>query len=119
MTDKQPDPLRVAAELDCHNASLDRQAAKAIRTQHAEIERLNAAIKWEQNRAERIGTHGQGCEKWGSAHYECLLRSVERKDALLRQALEAIESHKDTRWECNSDHPKLQAAMVAIKEELQ
>lgn len=90
MTDKQPEALRVAAELDCHNARLDRQAAKVIRTQHAEIERLTACIKWEQNRAERIGTHGPGCEKWGPAHFECLLRSVERKDALLQQALETL-----------------------------
>lgn len=64
-----------------------KQAAALLRTQHAEIERLNAAVKWEQNRAERIGTHGPGCRTWGPAHYECLLRTIERKDALLRQAV--------------------------------
>ena len=49
----------------------------------AEIARLNAALRYEQHRAERIGTHGPGCERWGPAHYECLLREAEglRRDA--------------------------------------
>ncbi|MHB1266621.1 MAG: hypothetical protein ACYCY2_03335 [Acidithiobacillus ferriphilus] len=44
----------------------------------AEISRLNSALQWEQHRAGRIGTHGEGCWKWGPSHYECTLREIER-----------------------------------------
>jgi hypothetical protein len=50
----------------------------------AEVERLNKALTWEQNRSERIGTHGPGCHTWGSQHYECLLRvNAELVEALV------------------------------------
>ena len=41
-----------------------------------EIERLNTAIKWEQARSERVGTHGPGCWAWGHQHYECAMRLI-------------------------------------------
>jgi hypothetical protein len=46
----------------------------------AEVERLNKALTWEQNRSERIGTHGPGCHTWGSQHYECLLRKFNEEN---------------------------------------
>lgn len=102
MTDKQPDALRLADALETLDKNEltklwkrdgDPLVVAMLRTQHAEIERLTACLKWEQNRAERIGTHGPGCEKWGPAHFECAVRAIERKDALLRKCLKHVASN--------------------------
>lgn len=42
---KKPEALRIADELDCHNANLDRRACKELRRQHAEIERKDALLR--------------------------------------------------------------------------
>ncbi len=55
MSDKQPEALRLADAMEQQfpvgtaQYYLDGEAAKEIRRQHVEIERLNAALKWEQH----------------------------------------------------------------------
>jgi hypothetical protein len=64
-----------------------------------EMARLNKALQWEQNRAERIGTHGPGCHTWGPAHYECLLREHERLKASI-----ALEKKAENARELGLDY---------------
>jgi hypothetical protein len=60
-----------------------------------EVERLNKALTWEQNRSERIGTHGPGCHTWGPAHYECLLRVNAELIKPLQAIVEMIDSGEE------------------------
>jgi hypothetical protein len=57
-----------------------------------EIERLRAALVYEENRFGRIGTHGPNCYKWGPSHYECAMREIEQ----LRQRLHEVSVD----WQC-------------------
>lgn len=74
---------------------------KSIRERNleAEVARLNAALKSEQDRTTHIGTHAPGCETWGPRHYDCLLvkyAALEAENAKLRSfAQEYIEAWND------------------------
>ena len=60
---------------------------------------------------DRQTTHAPGCWGWGPAHYECAVGQIERDEALLRQALKALEQGA---W----DTPRGRNAAYAIRERL-
>jgi hypothetical protein len=70
-----------------------------------EIERLNKALTWEQNRAERIGTHDPRCHTWGPAHYECLLRVNAALVVALEDLMEATGEPPDRNCSCHISPP--------------
>ena len=60
-------------------------------------------------KTDRQTTHAQGCWGWGPRHYECAVGQIERDEALLRQALEALDS----------DHSDIQLrTAIALRERL-
>jgi hypothetical protein len=52
---------------------------------------------------DRQSTHADDCWSWGPKHYECAVRELEeraqRHEALLRQALEALEEARNALYE--------------------
>ena len=54
------------------------QIAALIEQQAQEIERMNKSLKFEQNYLSRVGTHAEGCYKWGPGHWDCAMQEIER-----------------------------------------
>lgn len=89
----------------CRINGMSAEREEALR---AEVERLNKALTWEQNRSERIGTHGPGCHTWGSQHYECLLREFQKREWVGLTDEERRELRK-----CNQQHDAFAKAIEA------
>lgn len=47
----------------------------------AETERLTSCLSFEQNYLSRVGTHADGCYKWGPGHWDCAVQEIERLQA--------------------------------------
>lgn len=87
----KPEALRIADELDDHNANLDRRARKELRRQHAEnqhLETMNAQLR-EQN-----------------TEVDAACAKLEAENAKLREVLERLRHWAEgDRVNYINDHP--------------
>lgn len=78
---------------------IDKPETGRVAVLEAEIKRLNEALTWEEHRTGRMGTHADGCHKWGPGHYECALRKLKdattkHHGAILEHLIEDLETGK-------------------------
>ena len=60
---------------------------------------------------DRQTTHAPGCWGWGPKHYECAVGQIEHDEALLRQALEALDVYREYDPEGGGVADKVAAAL--------
>lgn len=102
--------LKIADELDCHNASLDRKASKAIRLQHERLTALEAEI------LEQARMNGMGAEREAAlmGKVECL-ESEQRR--LQEALLQIADPRRATQEPQNIARTALEAIVQATKED--
>ena len=119
MSDKQPEALRLADWLEPRAESIEHvNAAALLRTQHKQI----AAYKLlTESQEAQLSRHRAQADKFREAiatlqsereANAILTAALERKDALLREALGALDLYKAYGW------PDRNGAIPAIKQEL-
>jgi len=83
--------------------ALEQQAAQ-IAEKDAEIARLKSALKRQEDREGRVGTHSPDCHKFGPSHYDCALRQIEalRADAARYAFIRARWTHCTFAWNKDS-----------------